>query len=152
MKNNMKENQSKNIINWENSSKLEFSKNSEKPNTQLNNNKKQGILSFKMKIIIFILIGIIILLMASIIIIIMLYSKSSKNHKMEIADLNTEKSVLENQNQKLNEKNLYLTNLNENLNLTNIELNNKLKESYNEEIKKIKLIKHFKIFQMRDYH
>ena len=71
----------------------------------------------------------------------MFYSKSSKNHKMEIAALNSEKSVLENQNQKLNEKNLYLTNLNENLNLTNIELNNKLKESYNEEIKKNKTYK-----------
>ena len=141
MINTMKENQSKITIYWENSSTLKLSKNLEKPNIQLNNNKKQGILSFKMKIIIFILIGIIILLMASIIIIIMLYSKSSKNHKMEIADLNTEKSVLENQNQKLNEKNLYLTNLNENLNLTNIELNNKLKESYNEEIKKNKTYK-----------
>ena len=80
----MQENQSKNITNRENSLMLEFSKNSEKSNTQLNNNKKQGILSFKMKIIIFILIGIITLLMASIIIIIMLYSKSSKNHKTEL--------------------------------------------------------------------
>ena len=137
----MKENQSKITIYWENSSTLKLSKNLEKPNIQLNNNKKQGILSFKMKIIIFILIGIITLLMGSIITIIMFYSKSSKNHKMEIAALNSEKSVLENQNQKLNEKNLYLTNLNENLNLTNIELNNKLKESYNEEIKKNKTYK-----------
>jgi len=141
MKNNMKENQPMNVITLDNSSTLKCSQNSEKPNTQLNNNEKQGILSFKIKIIIFTLIGIITFLMASIIIITILYSKSSKNNKMEIADLNTEKSVLENQNQKLNEKNLYLTNLNENLNLTNIELNNKLKESYNEEIKKNKTYK-----------
>ena len=59
MINTMKENQSKITIYWENSSTLKLSKNLEKPNIQLNNNKKQGILSFKMKIIIFILIGII---------------------------------------------------------------------------------------------
>lgn len=57
---------------------------------------------------------------------------------MEISDLETEKSVLENQNIKLNTKIKNLTDSNDNLNLTNINLNKKLAKASSEEIKRNK--------------
>ena len=98
-----------------------------------NQNKKT---CFNKNILIFILISIIICLLASTITILMIHLKSTKNHKNEISDVETEKRVLENQNKRLNEQILNLTETNNNLNETNIELNNKLFEVANDEIKR----------------
>ena len=59
--------------------------------------------SLKAKIIIIISIGIIICLTVSVVALIITQIKTKKEHKMEISDLELEKSVLENQKRKLNE-------------------------------------------------
>ena len=90
------------------------------------------------KLIIITSIVIIIILTAVIITVVCLNSKSNQKYKMEISDLETEKSVLENQNIKLNAKIKNLTDSNDNLNLTNINLNKKLAKVSSEEIKRNK--------------
>jgi uncharacterized membrane-anchored protein YhcB (DUF1043 family) len=109
--------------------------------TIIQNNINGKTVSLKTKIIFIALIGIIIGLIVAVVILAVMNINSKKEHKMEISDLELEKSVLENQKRKLNETIQNLTILNDNLNLTNKNLNDKIVLALNEEVKKNKTYK-----------
>ena len=113
---------------------------SQKGNSGMQNLQK-GNLSLKMKIMISSFIGVIICLLVALIVVVVIHLKTIKDYKMEISDLQTEKSVLEFQKTKMNLTIINLTDSNDNLNLTNINLNHKLAKVSNEEIKRNKTYK-----------
>ena len=121
--------------------KAKTRQNFERQDPAKQNTENGKILGLKTKLIYIALIGINIGLTVSVVILAVMHIKYKKDHKMEISDLELEKSVLENQKLKLNETIKNLTILNSNLNLTNKNLNDKIAIALNEEIKKNKTYK-----------
>ena len=89
----------------------------------------------KMKIILFVSIGITVCSIISVVVIVLNTKKSSKKYESEISDLKTEKGVLENQNFKMKSEIKNLTKSNSDLNQT---LNEKLNIVSNDEVKRNK--------------
>ena len=116
------------------SSSSKTSQISEKNKSTIQNIKNEIYLSLKMKILLFILIGIIIIITGALIGLAILYSNSTKKYKMEISDLEIEKSVLEFQKSKLNKSIINLETKKINLNQTNVNLNYKLAKVSNDEM------------------
>ena len=96
--------------------KAKTRQNFERQDPAKQNTENGKILGLKTKLIYIALIGINIGLTVSVVILAVMHIKYKKDHKMEISDLELEKSVLENQKLKLNETIKNLTILNSNLN------------------------------------